>query len=53
MMQGFCGSKLAGTWAISVTFWRPLPSSRMASVSVPATLPSPLVTTPLAVTLGP
>ena len=52
-IQGFLGSKLSGTCAISVTFWRPLPSSRRAMYSLPATLPVPCVTWPVAVTLGP
>ena len=51
--QGLAGLKLAGTCTISVTFWRPLPSSANAMYSVPATLPSLAVTLPCASTLGP
>ena len=53
MMHGLTGSNVAGTCTISVTFFAPLPSSLKAMYSVPATLPSPAVTTPADVTLGP
>ena len=53
IMQGFLGSKLAGTCTMRVTFLRPVPSSANAMYSVPATLPSPVVTLPCASTLGP
>jgi len=53
MTQGFFGSKLVGTCTISVTFWRPLPSSAKAMYSVPGTLPSLATTVPCASTFGP
>jgi hypothetical protein len=52
-MQAFAGSKLAGTWTISVTFCRPDPSSAKAKNSLPAIRPSLAVAWPSSVTLGP